>query len=45
MIRGMARLIADGWREALRREGVSGGLARTYEAAFIHDQADIALGL
>lgn len=45
MIREMARLIADSWREALRREGVSGGLARTYEAAFVHDQADIALGL
>ncbi|CAM2896607.1 MULTISPECIES: type II toxin-antitoxin system HipA family toxin [Methylobacterium] len=43
MIRETARRISDGWREALRQVGVLGALARDYEAAFIHDQTELAL--
>lgn len=45
MIRETARRISEEWREAFRLVGVSGALAREYEAAFVNDQAEIALGL
>ncbi len=43
MIRETALRISDEWREMLRQVGVSGGLARQYESAFINDQAEMAL--
>jgi serine/threonine-protein kinase HipA len=43
MIRTTAQRISDGWREALRQVGVSGALARDYEAAFVDDQMVTAL--
>ncbi|MFM9852153.1 MAG: type II toxin-antitoxin system HipA family toxin [Sphingomonadaceae bacterium] len=43
MIRETAQLITEQWREALREVGVSGSLARDYEAGFINDQTEIAL--
>ena len=45
IVRETAQRIAGNWREMLRREGVSGALARGYEDAFVHDQAEIALGI
>ncbi|WP_158928762.1 type II toxin-antitoxin system HipA family toxin [Acidisphaera sp. S103] len=45
MIREVARRISDGWREALRRAGVSGAFARDYEPAFMNDQTEMALSL
>lgn len=43
MIRETAQHITDTWRDALREFGVSGGLARDYQAGFINDQTEIAL--
>lgn len=43
MIRVTARRISDEWRPVLREVGVSGAMARHYEAAFINDQIGIAL--
>lgn len=45
MIRETARRISEGWREAFRQVGISGALARDYEAAFVNDQTDLALAL
>ncbi|MDG2520478.1 type II toxin-antitoxin system HipA family toxin [Caulobacter segnis] len=45
MIKATAERIAADWREALRKVGVSGNLARAYEPAFNHAEADIALSL
>ena len=42
MIRETARRIAGEWRDALRNVGVSGALARDYEAAFINEQTELA---
>lgn len=42
MIRETARRIAGEWRDALRHVGVSGALARDYEAAFINEQTELA---
>lgn len=44
LIREMADHIAGSWREALKEAGVSGASARTYEAAFVNDQTELALG-
>lgn len=43
MVRQLAETVATGWRDALRAVGVTGELARDYEAAFVHDQAALAL--
>jgi serine/threonine-protein kinase HipA len=43
MIRTIARRVSDGWREALRKVGVSRALARDYEPAFVNDQVATAL--
>lgn len=43
MIRETALRISDEWREMLRQVGVSGGMARQYESAFINDQTAMAL--
>jgi serine/threonine-protein kinase HipA len=43
MIRETALRISVAWRDALRQVGVSGTLAREYEAAFVNDQTEIAL--
>lgn len=45
MIRETALRISDGWREVLRQVGVSGTLAREYEAAFVSEQTDLALAI
>lgn len=45
IIRGMARQITGSWRELLREAGVSGSLAREYDAAFSNEQTEIALAL
>lgn len=45
MVRHTAHIVSQNWREELRRVGVTGELARTYEPAFINDQTEIALGL
>jgi serine/threonine-protein kinase HipA len=45
IIRDMARRVSDEWRATLRQAGVAGAQARDYEAAFLHDQNEIALGL
>ena len=45
LIRETARRVADGWREAFRLYGVTGGLARDYEAAFVHEEAELALAI
>jgi serine/threonine-protein kinase HipA len=45
IIRDTARRISDEWRDAFRQVGVTGAQARDYEAAFVHDQTEIALGL
>lgn len=41
----VAQRISDGWREALRQVGVSGALAREYEAAFVGPEMETACGL
>ncbi|WP_244598601.1 hypothetical protein [Rhizobium tubonense] len=45
IIRDAALLISDEWREALRQVGVSGTLAREYEAACVNDQTEKALAI
>lgn len=45
LIREMAGRIAATWREVLRLNGVTGALARHYEPAFVHDEAETALAL
>ncbi|MHC1550603.1 type II toxin-antitoxin system HipA family toxin [Phyllobacterium sp. K27] len=45
MIRETALRISNDWREGLRRVGVSGTLAREYEAAFVNEQTDVALAV
>jgi serine/threonine-protein kinase HipA len=45
MIRETAQRISDEWREVLRQVGISGTLAREYEAAFINDQTGLALAM
>ena len=45
LIRDMAIQISRGWREAFRAAGVTGALAKHYEPAFSHDEAETALGL
>lgn len=45
MIRTMAQQIANEWREAFRSVGVTGDLARSYEPAFVHAEAEYALSL
>jgi serine/threonine-protein kinase HipA len=45
IIRETAGRVKDGWREALRQAGVSGTRSRGYEAAFVHDQSELALAL
>jgi serine/threonine-protein kinase HipA len=42
MIREMAERISDEWRAALQTAGVTGGAARGYEPAFVHDEIDAA---
>ena len=42
MIRTTAKRISDGWREAFRQVGVSGALARDYDAAFAGDELEAA---
>lgn len=45
MIREMAARISDEWRAGLQAAGVNGGAARGYEAAFVHDEIEIAKSL
>lgn len=45
IISDAAQLISDEWRGSLRQVGVSGTLAREYEAAFVNDQTEIALAI
>ncbi|NKK42354.1 type II toxin-antitoxin system HipA family toxin [Rhizobium leguminosarum] len=45
MIRETTQHISLQWRDMLRQVGVSGTLAREYEAAFVNDQTEIALAL
>ncbi|MBB4526026.1 type II toxin-antitoxin system HipA family toxin (plasmid) [Rhizobium leguminosarum] len=45
MIRETAQHISLQWRDMLRQVGVSGTLAREYEAAFVNDQTEIALAI
>lgn len=45
MIRETAQRISVEWRDSLRQVGVSGPLAREYEAAFVNDQTEIALAI
>ena len=45
MIREMAQKVSDNWREVLREVGVSGNLAKEYEPAFVHEQAEAAYSL
>lgn len=45
IIRNTAQRLSDGWRETFRQAGVTGVQARDYEAAFVHDQSEIALSL
>jgi len=45
IIRETARRVSEGWREAFRQSGVSGARLRDYEAAFDHDQSEIAKSL
>ncbi|WP_250959299.1 hypothetical protein [Rhizobium sp. CG5] len=44
-IRTTAQHISDGWREAFRQVGVTGALARDYEAAFVGKEMETARGL
>jgi len=45
MIRETALRISGDWREVLRQVGVSGTLAREYEAAFVNEQTGLALAI
>ncbi len=45
MIRETAQRISDEWREVLRQAGVSGTLAREYEAAFVNEETNLALAM
>ena len=45
MIKEMAARIAGSWREAFREAGVTGAQARSFEPAFEHDEAKLALSL
>jgi len=45
MIREAAQRISGNWREAFRRQGISGALARDYEPAFVNEQMEAALAL
>lgn len=45
IIKDTAQHISNGWRGAFRQVGVTGAQARDYEAAFVHDQSEIALSL
>lgn len=45
MIRTTAQRVSDGWREAFRQVGVSGALARDYEAAFVGAEMETAHAL
>jgi serine/threonine-protein kinase HipA len=45
MILEMAQKVSDNWREVLREMGVSGNLAKEYEPAFVHEQAEAAYSL
>lgn len=45
MILEMAQKVSDKWREELREVGVSGNLAKEYEPAFVHEQAEAAYSL
>lgn len=45
IIRKTALRISGEWRDALRQVGVSGTLAREYEAAFVNDQTETALNI
>jgi len=45
MIRKMAQYISSEWRGALRQVGISAGLAKRYEPAFLNEEAEIALTL
>ena len=45
IIRNTARRISNGWRESLRRVGVSGASARDYEPAFVNEQTELALSI
>ncbi len=42
MIREMAERISNEWRAGLQTVGVTGGAARGYEPAFVHDEIDAA---
>ncbi len=44
-IRAMAQHVSDGWREAFRQVGVSGAMARDYEAAFVSAEMETARSL
>ena len=41
MILTTAKRVSDGWREAFREVGVSGALARDYEAAFVGAEMEV----
>jgi serine/threonine-protein kinase HipA len=41
----IATLVSTDWRGALQVSGVSGGAARGYEPAFVHEEMNIALAL
>ena len=45
IIRTTAQRVSDGWREAFRQVGVSGALARDYEAAFVGAEMEKARSL
>ncbi|MEO4001960.1 HipA domain-containing protein [Mesorhizobium sp. CAU 1732] len=45
IIRAVAKRVSDGWREAFRQVGVSGALARDYEAAFVGAEMETARSL
>ena len=45
IIKTVAQKISANWRIALKKVGVSGAAAKAYEAAFVNDEADIALGV
>ncbi|GGJ56829.1 hypothetical protein CDQ92_10800 [Sphingopyxis bauzanensis] len=45
MIRETARRVSEEWREGLREVGVFGAVAREYEAAFVHEQTELALAI
>jgi hypothetical protein len=45
IIKEMARKVSVQWRQSLKTVGVTGALAKEYEPAFTHSEADIALSL